>query len=117
VSETRICPRCAATVGAASVRCGNCGEHLARAAMPGEWTRRYEGRMVAGVCAGLAARFGISVTVVRLAFALGALVTGLVPVGTLYAVLWLIMPLELPPDQIEAIAEQLERRRGLEPPR
>ena len=32
--------------------------------------RRREGRIVAGVCAGLAAYFGVDATLVRLAFAL-----------------------------------------------
>ena len=68
--------------------------------------------MVAGVCAGLAERFGISVTVVRLAFAIGALISGLLPAAILYAVLWIIMPLEVPPEELEAISERFDRLRG-----
>ncbi|MCC6640953.1 MAG: PspC domain-containing protein [Deltaproteobacteria bacterium] len=57
------------------------------------WARRRDGRVIAGVCLGLAEQFGISVTIVRLAFALGALLSGGVAV-LLYIALWLAMPLE-----------------------
>ncbi len=51
--------------------------------------RRGQGRMIAGVCGGLAQRFGVSTGVVRLAF----LLFGLVGAGELaYIVLWIIMP-------------------------
>lgn len=50
---------------------------------------RGQGRMIAGVCGGLAHRFGVSVALVRLAF----LVFGVVGAGELaYLVLWVIMP-------------------------
>jgi phage shock protein PspC (stress-responsive transcriptional regulator) len=59
--------------------------------MAGTLTRppRGGGRMLAGVCAALAARFGTSVTVVRLLF----IVFGLVGAGELaYLVLWVVIP-------------------------
>jgi phage shock protein PspC (stress-responsive transcriptional regulator) len=47
--------------------------------------------MIAGVCAGLAEQFDISVTVVRLAFVLGTLIGG--GIGILvYVILWIVMP-------------------------
>jgi phage shock protein C len=46
--------------------------------------------MIAGVCAGLAEQFGISVTILRLAFALGTLIGG--PGLVIYIVLWVVMP-------------------------
>lgn len=51
-----------------------------------------EGKMIAGVCTGLARYFGVDVTVVRLVFALLALFAagGVL----LYLILWLIMPME-----------------------
>ena len=54
------------------------------------WQRRREGKIVAGVCSGLAEEWDISVTVIRLAFVL-AFFLGLwsLPV---YLVLWVIMP-------------------------
>lgn len=45
--------------------------------------------MIAGVCAGLAARFGISKTLVRIAFVL----FGLFGIGELvYIALWIVIP-------------------------
>ncbi len=48
--------------------------------------------MVAGVAAGLARRFGISATVVRLLFVASLFLPG--PQVVAYLVLWLIMPKE-----------------------
>jgi phage shock protein C len=54
--------------------------------------RRRDGRLVAGVCAGLAAYFGADVTLVRLGFAVGTLFSGL---GALiYLVAWAVIPEE-----------------------
>ena len=52
--------------------------------------RTREGRVVAGVCAGLAAYFGIDPTLVRLAFALFTTFGG---AGVLlYLVAWIVIP-------------------------
>jgi phage shock protein C len=53
-----------------------------------------EGRMIAGVCTGLAAYLGVDATVIRLIFALLAVFGG----GGLliYIILWLIMPMGTP---------------------
>lgn len=55
-------------------------------------TRVEDGRMIAGVCAGLANYLGVDATVVRLVFVLLALFAagGVL----LYLILWLIMPME-----------------------
>lgn len=51
--------------------------------------RPSNGKWIAGVCAGLADRFGISRTLVRLGF----VVAGVVGAGEIaYIVLWIIMP-------------------------
>ena len=49
-------------------------------------------RWIAGVCAGLARRFGVSAGVVRLVFVLSCLLPG--PQFVLYIVLWVLMPAE-----------------------
>lgn len=49
-------------------------------------------RVIAGVCAGLARRFGMSSGLVRLLFVLSILLPG--PQVIAYLVLWLIMPNE-----------------------
>lgn len=54
--------------------------------------RPQRGRWIAGVCAGLARRFGISRLVVRLLFVVSVLLPG--PQFIVYIVLWLIMPEE-----------------------
>jgi phage shock protein C len=54
--------------------------------------RRRDGRMVAGVCAGLAAYFGIDVNLVRLGFGIFSVFYGL---GILiYLIAWAILPEE-----------------------
>jgi phage shock protein C len=50
------------------------------------------GRVLAGVCAGLARRFGMRPGVVRLLFVLSVLLPG--PQVLLYIALWILMPSE-----------------------
>jgi len=51
--------------------------------------RPRQGKWIAGVCAGLAQRFGVSVTLVRIGF----IIFALVGVGeVVYIVLWILMP-------------------------
>lgn len=54
--------------------------------------RPRSGRLVAGVCAGLARRFGWSPGGVRLAFVLSCLLPG--PQFIAYVILWAVMPEE-----------------------
>jgi phage shock protein PspC (stress-responsive transcriptional regulator) len=53
-------------------------------------TRPRQGAVIAGVCAGLADRFGWSPFAVRLVFLLSCLLPG--PQFVIYLVLWVIMP-------------------------
>jgi phage shock protein C len=53
-------------------------------------SRPRQGTVIAGVCAGLADRFGWSPFVVRLLFVLSCLLPG--PQFVIYLVLWMIMP-------------------------
>ena len=52
--------------------------------------RPRSGRLIAGVCAGLARRFGVSKTLVRVLFVLSCILPG--PQILLYLALWVIMP-------------------------
>ncbi len=61
-----------------------------RSELPAPSTRARQGRLLGGVCAGLAKRWGQPVGRVRAAFVLGALVVGLGPLA--YAACWLILP-------------------------
>ena len=56
--------------------------------------RPRQGRMVAGVCAGLAQRFGRSTGFIRLLFLLSLLLPGTQVI--VYLVLWILMPNEDP---------------------
>jgi phage shock protein PspC (stress-responsive transcriptional regulator) len=60
--------------------------------MSGKLVRPLDNRMIAGVCAGLARRFGLSVGLVRLLFVLSVLLPG--PQVIIYIVLWILMPNE-----------------------
>ena len=55
-------------------------------------TRPRGDRVIAGVCAGLARRFGMRPGVVRLLFVLSVLLPG--PQVLLYIALWILMPSE-----------------------
>ncbi|RZU51705.1 phage shock protein C (PspC) family protein [Krasilnikovia cinnamomea] len=55
-------------------------------------TRPRNDRWIAGVCSGLARRFGVSPSLVRLAFVLSCLLPG--PQFLIYLVLWVLMPNE-----------------------
>lgn len=50
------------------------------------------GRVIAGVCAALARRFGWSTTVVRLIFVLSILLPG--PQFIIYIIMWIVIPNE-----------------------
>lgn len=52
--------------------------------------RPRNGRMIAGVCAGLAHRFGISPGMIRVIFLLSCLLPG--PQFLVYLALWVLMP-------------------------
>jgi phage shock protein PspC (stress-responsive transcriptional regulator) len=53
-------------------------------------TRPQHGKVIAGVCAGLAERFGMSPGVVRLLFVVSCLLPG--PQFIIYLALWVVMP-------------------------
>lgn len=54
--------------------------------------RPSRGRLLGGVCAGLARRFGLSPTLVRVLFVVSIVLPG--PQFLLYLVLWLVLPSE-----------------------
>ncbi|MBY8871750.1 PspC domain-containing protein [Micromonospora sp. NPDC050686] len=54
--------------------------------------RPRQGRVLAGVCAGLALRFGMSANLIRLLFVLSLLLPGTQVI--VYLVLWVLMPNE-----------------------
>jgi len=55
-------------------------------------TRPGEGRMLAGVCAGIAKYFNVDPTVVRIGAVVLMIVTAVVPVAIGYVLGWLLIP-------------------------
>ena len=64
----------------------HCGDMTTTVAL----SRPRTNRMIAGVCAGLAQRWGMKASTVRLLFLLSCLLPG--PQFVVYLVLWVIMP-------------------------
>jgi phage shock protein PspC (stress-responsive transcriptional regulator) len=88
---TKRCAYCAEEIRAEAVKCRYCGSSVSGRALSGTWYRSRTQRRIAGVCGGLADEFGISVTVLRLAFVLAALMSWGVGV-VVYLALWVVMP-------------------------
>jgi phage shock protein PspC (stress-responsive transcriptional regulator) len=91
--ELKRCPFCAEEIRTEAVKCRFCGSFVASPASVRGWTRTRDGKMIAGICAGLAREFSVPVTVLRLAFVLGTLFGGGMGI-VLYLVLWVVMPWE-----------------------
>jgi phage shock protein PspC (stress-responsive transcriptional regulator) len=70
--------------------CAYCGASLAGGGVKRRLVRPREGRMIAGVCAGLAQYYGWNVTTIRLLWLLLFLFAG--TGGLLYLILWIVVP-------------------------
>jgi phage shock protein C len=87
------CPNCNTMMDPNARFCPSCGRPMfapAYAPAPTRFFRPREGRMIAGVCAGIAYHYGWDVTLVRLVLALLVLFGG----GGLlfYVIAWIVMP-------------------------
>ena len=100
---TKNCPFCAEEIRAAAVKCRFCGSMLGPRPGAGEWFHDPEGKMLTGVCSGLARQFNLSATAIRLAFLVGTFIGGW---GLLiYLALWIIMPVRKEATEVPALPE------------
>ena len=96
------CPYCAEEIHDEAVKCRYCGSMLGDSPLSRPWYRSRHNKMVAGICAGLAREFGISVTALRLAavlFACAGFGSGIIA----YVALWVIMPYESDANPLPAV--------------
>ena len=84
------CPYCRTENQPGAVRCSHCTSWMSQPPLGREWYRAREGRMIAGVCRGLADRFGIPLALVRVLFILSIFAGGWGII--LYVALWIAMP-------------------------
>jgi phage shock protein C len=77
--DARLCPYCARAVAGAAL-------------VTHQLVRPRKGRVIAGVCAGLAQHFGWSIIMLRLVWLLLFLFAG--AGGLLYIILWIVIPNE-----------------------
>jgi phage shock protein PspC (stress-responsive transcriptional regulator) len=94
------CPYCRTENESGAVRCRSCTSWFSEPVPQREWLRARQGRVIAGVCRGLADRFGVPVAVLRLVFVLSALFGGWGLI--LYVALWIAMPLPPLPSAAQA---------------
>lgn len=109
-----FCDACGFEVEEDDHFCRRCGRATSRGSVPRQarlCTRSSDGRMLAGVCAGVAQYFEKDITLVRITWTLAALLPPLFPGLAAYVVSWLLMP---PPARLEAHEPQPEHALGSE---
>ncbi len=84
------CPYCMSECPPGATRCASCTSWIVERKPVREWTRARSGRMIAGVCRGIANRFDLPIALVRVVFLLS------IPFGgwgiLAYLALWIAMP-------------------------
>lgn len=85
-----LCPYCRSENRPGATKCAFCASWMVEAPPVREWIRPRQGRMIAGVCRGLADRFGLPVAAWRIAFLLSLCFWGMALI--VYVALWIAMP-------------------------
>ena len=107
-----FCEDCGYEIEEGDTFCSKCGRAVAgsgRGTRARICRRQRKGRMIAGVCAGVAEYFDKDVAVIRAAWALAALIPPLFPGIAAYVIGWLLLPVsnesstdDLAPEQVGA---------------
>jgi phage shock protein C len=109
-----LCPYCRTENAPGAIRCAACTSWMVERPPAREWTRAREGRVIGGVCRGLANRFALPIAAVRLVFLLSIVLGGW---GLLvYVALWIAMPLDplmLPPSTVDRPPESRASSTGV----
>jgi phage shock protein C len=71
--------------------------------------RPLEGRMLAGICAGLADHLDLDVSLVRLLFVAITLITAVFPMAFFYFIAWIIIPSE---EQVVVVKKTASRKKS-----
>ena len=90
-----FCEGCGYEIEEGDTFCSKCGRAVSgsgRRTRTRICRRRREGRMIAGVCAGVARYFDRDVAVIRIVWALAALIPPLFPGIAAYVIGWLLLP-------------------------
>jgi len=86
------CPYCRTENETGAIRCRHCTSWMDQRPLQREWYRARDGKMIAGVCRGLADRFSLPIALVRVLFILSICAGGWGII--LYIALWIAMPLQ-----------------------
>ena len=107
-----FCEDCGYEIEEGDTFCSKCGRAVkgsGRVSRVRQCRRQREGRMIAGVCAGVAKYFAKDVAVIRIVWVLSALIPPLFPGIAAYVLGWLLLPAsskaaseDLTPEQIGA---------------
>lgn len=90
-----FCNYCGKSIQDDANVCAYCGRRIGLTYAPHKHlVRSRTNRKIAGVCAGLAEYFGMDVTLMRLLWAVVAVLSGIVPGIIAYLVAWIVMPEE-----------------------
>lgn len=84
------CPYCRTENQPGAVRCSHCTSWMDQRPLQREWYRAREGKMIAGVCRGLADRFAVPLALARVLFLLSIFAGGWGII--VYVALWIAMP-------------------------
>ena len=91
-TTTRACPHCSGEIHVSAIKCRHCRQFLVTPQRPTGPLTRSDDRILAGVCAGVAAHFGVDPSLVRILAVVLVLATGILPGLLAYLVMALVVP-------------------------